>query len=243
MKNVRLMGVLLAIGISFSLATANMAAALTIIETSSFNVTSNPTGVDFLGVDPFDPSLGTLDRVAVAISGVMAVQALAPPNFSPPPSPIPIPYPLLVRVEQTFFGLGEKFFTFETPGQFLFTGVALGVGEFISFQRPFSYNFTFNNLTDIIGFVLPGTEGVNIPPIISGQRSDFGADLSRLNEIDLIQQVFGFSFGGPTLQGLQATANGALIIQYDYTPVPLPGTVWLWGSGLLGLMAWRRWGR
>lgn len=212
------------------------ASALTILQTHSFTITSNPTGEEFLAVRPFDAALGHLDVVAVTINGVLVVQALAPPNLSPPPGPIPIPYPVSARVEQTFFGLGGRFFSFETPGQFLFSGNATGVGESLAFERSFSYTFKFNDRSDLIGTVVPGIVGVDIPPLISGQRVDFLDTSVPLNEIDLLQQTFSFS-GGPALQGLQAITDGVMIIQYDYTPVPLPGAVWLLGSGLVGL--WR----
>lgn len=215
MRNNRLIGALLALVVSFSLATAHADAALSIIDTYPFTVNSNPSGLDFIGVHPFDPSLGTLDKVAVTIIGQMTLQGFAPTNFVPTTAPTPIPYAYNIRVEQTFDGLAGKFFTFETPGQFLFAGVALGVGEPLVFQRSFSYTFNFDNLTDIIGLVLPSTTGVAIPPIISGQRPDFLATFLPLNEIDLLQQVFAFSIG-PPLQGLVAMADGSLTIQYDY---------------------------
>jgi hypothetical protein len=35
-------------------------------------------------------------------------------------------------------------------------------------------------------------------------------------------------------------SNGSVSIEYDYTPVPIPGAIWLLGSGLLGLIGIRR---
>jgi uncharacterized membrane protein len=54
----------------------------------------------------------------------------------------------------------------------------------------------------------------------------------------LFQISISFS-DGPVLQGLQAIAEGAMIVQYDYTPAPLPGTLLFLGSGLLSLVGLR----
>ena len=101
-----------------------------------------------IGVTPFDSSLGTLDEVSVSIQGQMEVGVYAPPYIL---DLVPRPYEFQVQVEQEFFGLADKFFTFDSPAIFPFAGVASGSGAGYLFIEPFTYNFTFNEIDHLFG--------------------------------------------------------------------------------------------
>ena len=197
-----------------------------ILQTHSFDV---GVGVDMVGVQPFDPALGTLDRVLVDIQGVLEVKGIAlSPTFS-------------VGVSQNFMGLAGKYFNFTNDAQLLVTGTGLP-GEPVALVTSFRYTFQFNEVTDQFGFTVPAVEGpfLVFPSSIDGTRADFLRTSFPLDEIDVVQ--------APTLMaGIQLTtleSQGSLEITYVYTPVavPEPGSLALLVSGSLTALTygWRR---
>lgn len=40
--------------------------------------------------------------------------------------------------------------------------------------------------------------------------------------------------------GVSTHVDASVVVAYDYVPAPIPGALWLLGSGLLGLWGWRR---
>ena len=99
-----------------------------ILQAHSFDVGVGP---DLVGVQPFDPALGTLDRVLVDIQGVLQVTGTAlSPTFS-------------VGVSQDFMGLAGKYFDFSSSAQLLLTGSG-PPGEPVALVTPFGYTFQFD---------------------------------------------------------------------------------------------------
>jgi hypothetical protein len=213
------------------------------VSVSSFSTVDGTTAQAFIGVTPFDATLGSLDSVNVTINGVLTVTGITVPNIAGPAGPVPYPY--LVSVSQDYFGLLGKYFDFNGDATFLIQGQASGVGEPLSILRPFNYGFTFNETTDLIGFVIPSVSGGVIPPGggVSGSLSDFLDTIVPIDEIDLVQTATAFALSPPVVV-TSTHAAGAIIIQYNFTPaqatVPAPNTGALLTLGLVAFALSRR---
>ncbi len=207
-------------------------------------------GVGSMSVDPFDPLLGTLDSVSVGITGNMTVTGTAAPNLVPGPpgmGAVPIPYAFDFTVTQDFFGLGGQYFDFTSPATFRLDGADTGVGGAFTLTTNFSYGFSVDAVTDLIGFALPTVSATNAaatppPGGITGRRSDFLTIAGPIHEILLVQMLMpGPQAPAPAIAAL--ATNGLLELRYTYTPaavaVPEPAVAALFGTAL-GLVALRR---
>lgn len=200
-------------------------AGLVKITSSTFSAPLGATGTAaIIGLTPFDPALGTLDSVNVTLNGAITVLGLASPfrdGFG-----TALPYSYQVNVTQDFDGLADQFFDFDSDALLTLTGSASGAGEPFSLSAFFSYGFTFDSTTDLVGFTFPSfsaSPGILSPPTgISGTRADFLASIVSLNQIALIESVSAGLASPVPVSVSGISTSGALLVQYNYTPTSVP---------------------
>jgi hypothetical protein len=206
---------------------AKACADLTIIEGASFG----PGIINILGIKPFNPALGTLNSVNVTLQGQINATVVQLPCGEQ--STFLCPFELVV--DQDFFGLSPAFFSFGTDAQFVFEGTDP------TLIQNYIYTFTFDTFTDTIlnGFTFPnlspsvgGNATQIIPPAdINGRRANFLPAVVPFNEVDDVLTV-GVSGADVT----SYSDAGALIIQYNYTPVPEPSSLLLIIAGVASVI-------
>ena len=229
----------LTVGLALA-APAAHAVTLQQIVVGTFN---GPSAASFA---PFDPALGTLDKVTVSVVGTLVLQGTTAPNLSQPGS-VPVPFPVSAVVDQDFLpvGVGGLGFQASSRAKFFLNGIAPGTGGLVTLSRPFTYDMVFDDLADLIGFDIPDFSGADVPPVsMIGVRAAFlelpppfdGFPI-EISVLDLVGTLTGF---------ISATASsaGSMVVTYTYTTPPVdvaePGTLGLLAFGALGLLRLRR---
>lgn len=217
------------VGLSFMLPSALAATTLTQFVSIGFSGPSSP-----MFLPPFNHTLGTLDSVEVTIDGTVSALVQTFPLFDGQGNPIPSPFS--VSVDQNFSGISShSFFSFALPSTFVLSGLASGTGEVQSLSVPFLYGFHFDSSTDLLGFTAVSASGPAIPPGLAyGTLAGFTDTFSPL-----MMEFMVMSPGAAENASLASfSSDGAILVQYDYTPapapVPEPASLLLFGSGLAG---------
>jgi len=221
----------------------------------SWSVATGTSGLDLFAFDPFDTSLGTLDRVTLGLQGTVVMFSPATANLlpiGPFGSLLPAGYNYQIGMRLDLFGLIGFDFDFNPDAQFVFSGQTPGTGEPLTGVRQFSIVAELDALSDSLGFVLPQTFGVDQPPVtINGSRGEFEEDLLnaatglQLQMLNIWSVIF--ETGTTAVITPMGSSSGLVTLSYDYTPfdepipeVPLPGAMWLFGTALAGLGVARR---
>ena len=223
------------------------AQAAVIQQFSSFNTSGGAVQSDLFVFDPFDSTLGTLDRVRFNIQGVVNNTSVATPNLLPigPFGTLqPVPYTYFMRMDMDVSSLAGFNFDFASDAQFLFSGNNTGLVTSLAESRLFSLTAEFDEVTDFIGFDIPAFSGMDIPPTsVEGSRGDFeqnlvtaslGLQFQMLNIWSLVSDT-----GATAVITPLGNTGGLLTLSYDYTPIPeipVPAAVWLFGTALIGLL-------
>jgi len=186
------------------------------ISLTSFSI-SGPAPL--FSFSPFDPSLGTLNRVSVSITGTLSIQVIPEaPNIVDGFGDVG-PYPAQVSAGLSFTALSQSLLGgFSTVIDAAPTvGLGFSDGTMAPYQVViplYSDSFTFNATTDLIGFAL-GTLG----DAEKARLSDFIA-----NPYGAPQELvtLGAQFLGGAVPGVITSVSfaGSGLIEYDYTSAP-----------------------
>lgn len=236
--------------ISGSLISATASHAALIQQFKPFSTSVGQTGFDLVTFTPFDTTLGNLETVNIGIQGNTNIfSPTSPNNHDGDPRTNPIPFNYTIGATLDVFSLAGFDFDFSSNAQFFLTGFNTGQGGTIIESRSFSIDIELDQISDNIGFDIPTTANVEVPPLqVVSTRSEFeqnlitsstGLQFQMLNSWRVISQtgVGQISPGG--------NISGVMSLSYEYTPVspvPVPAAAWLFGSALLGLLGFKQCG-
>lgn len=208
------------------MSTASVNAA-TITQTVTWSMFSGPNDApveETRLIDLFDPSLGTMTQIDWAMQGGISA------NFQVLPSTFPIEYSFAAAI-----GCGIAIPSSGVTGCDLASNPvkqdvrigatfgSVGVNETIFLSYFGSYSFSDQGSLDLL----------------TGVTS---MDVSLLVDTDaLAQSCIPDPFGpgevcNPYEVGYFGDYTGTFTVTYVYDPVPVPAAVWLFGSGLIGLI-------
>lgn len=223
---------------------ANTITQVRLFDASAGFVVSGAAGT-VLPFDRFDDSLGTLDAIDLELTGSIRLHGLVPSNFvATGPTLVPVPYPFSVTITQSYAGLA-----FLNDPQIILTGTASGELEPLDALYLYTYSFSFDSLSELLGFApvaatdfLFATVGaLAVPPGFAlGGFSDFTTSIPGppliIGPNTLVASGFPAATGGPFVGSL--SNEGSLLIRYHFSEpaaaVPEPSSLLLVLAALAG---------
>jgi len=210
-------------------------------------VTSGPFQ-DPVILDTFDPSIGVLNSVRITYSGQTTINLSLPASFNIIAfgQLVPASYSYVFNLKQNISGLSLPF-----DSELIYAGSA-GLGQTNLYSvYDFSYDILLTEATDLLGITssnlsqnfvagLPAG-GVVSPPVIFNQlRSDYEAG----GPLTILSPTLTISAVVPIVNAIQPPVSGSIGVAgdfsviYDYTPtpIPIPATIWLFGTAVIGLV-------
>jgi len=237
---------------------ANQASAdIGITHTDTYNQTISVTGIGSgqntitipeNAIKPFDPASGTLTDVEIRIFGDIVYSGIAAESWylDPNGTPMFVPYTLGTEYGLDIDGLGGDYFNLDTPVIIeTVSGVpGLPGGTPIFGTSSFNFRFDYDELINQTFWgpydtSCTGCFDYTAPLSMSGDLDGFIDDGSLIDQLNFNLSLSFTNIGQvgaiyPTT--LIATSNIYIQSSYIFTPVPVPAAVWLFGSGLIGLI-------
>ena len=201
--------------------------AATITQTVTWSMFSGPNDAQVEEtrlINLFDPSLGTMTRIDWAVQGGISA------NFQVMPSSFPIEYSFAAAI-----GCGIAIPSSGIAGCDLISNSVIsdvrigstfgstGVNETIFLSYFGSHTFTDQGSLDL----LTGVSSMNVSLLVDTEA--------------LAQSCIPDPFGPGEVcnsyeVGYFGDYTGTFTVSYTYDPVPIPAAIWLFGSGLVGLI-------
>ena len=202
----------------------------------------------------FDTSTGSLTQVDIAITGSVSVVGLLPLSQVCSLGCVPVPFLFVVDIAHDF-GLWPLP-AGPTQPRIHYDGFSPGAPLPFVTSTVFSHSLSVTEITDLSGFALInssytplGSIGGSLADIISpitshAERSDFTAPVPGI-PLPLIfpaltVSAFGQGVGPPISGSINSGGSISLTYVYDEISVPEPSTLFLLGTGLVGLVGYAR---
>jgi len=213
---------LLVLALGLVICLPGMAAAdiLTFSDTSSGDLkvsSSDKVYTDTMYVDQFDPSLGTLNQVNLEVANSLTHY---------------------VTFASSGYGLVTISYVLNMGSE-----IKQGAASLLNMNKnytglwyttTFPASYTEPSVTD--------SQNANYPYLAADMAPFIGTGRLGFDVFTLKNIAFEFFPEGPSIGTLHSSYLSSVTVTYDYTPVPLPPSALLLGSGLLGLgaLGWRR---
>ena len=179
------------------------------------------------GISKFDPALGILQGIDISLSG-MRITSLASANFRDDTL-----FSTVAGLQQ----LQNMSLNIQMPGFILNRPIATRTARCSDTGTLFTSSSCTTNLgTSTIGLPSTNTSLVPLSSYIGSGTVNIGINQNARLFTDETDGDNGYV----NSRSGQVRASGTIRVTYDYTVVPVPAAVWLFGSGLIGLIGLSR---